>query len=185
MAKTNQVISNPVIGDKCTFLITSEDSNGEAMRGELRCPGGITGTPLHYHPVQSEYFEVIAGQMKVHCNGKDMVLSAGQTYMVPANAVHNWTNASKTEELHAIVELKPALKTEFFLETMYELAQQGKVKPDALPKSTLQFAAILHEYYGELFIEGPPIIAQKFMAKVVGGFAKMLGYKGYIPYGKN
>jgi hypothetical protein len=48
----------------------------------------------------------------------------------------------------------------------------------------LQFAAILNECYGELFVVGPPIPAQKFMAKVVGRFAKMIGYKGYVPFPK-
>jgi hypothetical protein len=29
------------------------------------------------------------------------------------------------------------------------------------------------------------ILVQKFMAKVVGGFAKLIGYKGYIPFPSN
>ena len=34
MAKTNQVIENKKWGDKCQFLITSEDSKGELMYRE-------------------------------------------------------------------------------------------------------------------------------------------------------
>jgi hypothetical protein len=48
----------------------------------------------------------------------------------------------------------------------------------------LQFATILNECHGELFIVVPPIISQKFMAKEVGGFAKKIGYKGFIPFPK-
>ena len=84
-------------------------------------------------------------------------------------------------ELVVIGELRPALKTEFFLETMYSLDAQGKTNKNGLP-NPLQFAAILNEYYGELFVVGQPIPAQKFVAKIVGGLAKRIGYKGYIPF---
>ena len=180
MAKTNQVIENKTFGDKGKFLITSEDSKGELMRAELWVKAGGEGPPLHYHPIQSETFEVIKGELNLIVDGKEMVLKSGEKYTVPPNVAHKWWNAGK-EELVAIGELRPALKTEFFLESMYSLDWQGKTNKQGLP-STLQFAAILNECYGELFIVGPPIIAQKFMAKVVGRFAKLVGYKGYIPF---
>jgi len=44
---------------------------------------------------------------------------------------------------------------------------------------------ILNEYYGEQFIIGPPIPVQKFLAKLVGGFGKLLGYKGFVPFERN
>jgi mannose-6-phosphate isomerase-like protein (cupin superfamily) len=169
MAKANQVIENKTFGDKGKFLVTSEDSNGELMRAELWVKPGGEGPPEHYHPIQHETFEVIKGELNLIVDGKKMVLKAGEKYTVPPNVAHKWWNAGK-EELVAIGELRPALKTE-----------QGKTNKQGLP-STLQFAAILNECYGELFIVGPPIIAQKFMAKVVGRFAKLIGYKGYIPF---
>jgi hypothetical protein len=126
---------------------------------------------------------VTKGKLGIYDTDKEIVLLPGQKYTIKPNSKHRFFNASETEELTMIVELKPALKSEYFFETMYELACQGKVNKDALP-GTLQFAAILNEYYGELFAVGPPIIAQKIMAKVVGSFAKLIGYKGYIPFNK-
>ena len=64
---------------------------------------------------------------------------------------------------------------------MYSLDVQGKTDKNGLP-NMLQFAAILNECPGELFVIGPPIAAQKFMAKVLGGFAKLMGYRGFIPF---
>jgi len=183
MAQTNQVIENKTFGDKAKFLITAEDSNGELLKAELWCKPGGEGPPLHYHPVQSEYFEVVKGELSLICNGEKMVLKAGEKFTVKPNNAHKFWNEG-SEDLIAVVELRPALKTEFFLETMYSLDVQGKTNKKGLP-NTLQFAAILNEYYGELFIVGPPIPAQKIMAKVVGGFAKLIGYKGYIPFPKN
>jgi mannose-6-phosphate isomerase-like protein (cupin superfamily) len=183
MAKTNQIIENPVIGDKIRFLTTSEDSKGEVLKIELHLKGGAKGNPNHFHPVQSETFEIISGTLGVYRNGKETLLAAGQQYVVAPNEVHRFWNPTQ-EEVVFTVEFKPALKTEYFLETIYALAQQGKVNKDSLP-APLQFFAILNEYYGEIFVESPPIPIQKFMAKVVGGFAKFIGYKGYITFPEN
>ena len=82
-------------------------------------------------------------------------------------------------------EFKPALRTEYFLESVFSIAEQGKANKTGTPGNIFQFGAILNEYYGETFIVGPPIIAQKFLAKVIGGFGKLIGYKGFVPYNRN
>ncbi|HEX8041086.1 MAG TPA: cupin domain-containing protein [Chryseosolibacter sp.] len=180
MARKNQVIANRTFGDKVKFLVTAEDSKGELMRAELWVKPGGQGPPEHFHPIQSEGFEVIQGELTLNCDGKQIVLKKGEKYVVPPNTSHKWSNTAN-EELVVIGELRPALKTEFFLETMYSLDAQGKTNKNGLP-NPLQFAAILNEYYGELFVVGQPIPAQKFVAKIVGGLAKRIGYKGYIPF---
>lgn len=183
MARANQIIENQILGDKAKFLITSEDSKGDIMRAEMWLKPFAQGPPVHIHPTQSETFEVISGKLGIDVNGKKMVLGPGEKYTIQPNVVHRWYNDG-AEELYMYGEFRPALKTEFFLESMYALAAQGKVNKAGLP-GTLQFAAILNECPGELYIVGPPIIAQKFMAKVVGGFAKLIGYKGFVPFPKN
>lgn len=180
--KKNQVIENPVIGDKGRILITSEDSNGEFVRAELWCKPGAQGTPLHYHPLQSEYFEVVKGKLGVHHNGEDVVLLPGQKVTIEKNTIHRFWNASQDEEVLVILELRPALNFEFAIETIYSLAMQKKANKDGMPRNPLQLAAILHDNPGELYLMNPPVFVQKFMEKVVGRFAKFLGYKGYIPY---
>lgn len=183
MAKTNQVIENKTFGDKIKFLVTGEDSNGELLRAELLVKPSGEGPPLHYHPIQSETFNIIKGEMNLHCNGKDMVFRAGESFTIPPNMPHKFWNGSHAESI-AILEFKPALKTEFFLETIYSLDVQGKTdKKTGLP-GFLQFSALLHEYYGEVFLVAPPVPVQKILAKVVGGFSKLIGYKGFIPFPK-
>ena len=181
MAKANQMIENPVVGDKLKVLITSEDSDGKLLKVEVSTPPGIAGPPEHYHPLQTETFQIIKGKMGFKGNGIEQVFLPGQSHTVPPNQLHKFWNAG-TEEMVFIVELRPALKTEYFFETMAALAQQGKVRKDAMPKNPLHFAALLNEYYGEVFVVSPPVLVQKFMAKVVGSLGKLLGYKGYEPY---
>lgn len=182
MAKTNQIIESKTYGDKAKFLVTAEDSKGELLRAQVWIKPGADGPPEHYHPIQSETFEVIKGQLNIIYKGKELILLLGEKITVEPNTLHKWYNAGH-EELEAIVELRPALKTEYFLESMYALDYQGKLDKKGLP-NPLQFAAILNECYGELFVIGPPIIMQKFMAKVVGSFAKLIGFKGYVPFPK-
>jgi len=184
MAKTKQIIENPIIGDKFKILISSKDSNGELMKMDVWTKVGANGPPEHYHPIQSETFEVFNGKLGMREEGKEMILTAGQKYTIKPNTRHTFWNAGD-EELYMNVELRPALKTEFFLETIASICISGKAKKDAMPKSLLQFAAIMHEYDGETYVTNPPLPVQKFMAKVIGGFAKLLGYKGFVPFPEN
>lgn len=180
MANTNDIIENPVIGDKVQFLITAEDSNGELLKTKLWLKIGAKGTPEHVHPKQLETFEVVTGTAAIKLYGEEHILTAGQKIEIPKNAPHKFSNAGN-EELIMIGELMPAMRTEFFIETMYAVAIKGKVNADAVPTDFFQFMTILKEYYGEVFIVGIPIPVQKLMTKVVGGLGKLLGYKGFIP----
>ena len=184
MAKTNDIIENLVIGEKLKFLVTAEDSKGKELKFQVTCKVGATGPPMHWHPKQHETFEVISGTAEITLNGKKQLFTVGQKSEAPVNELHTYRNAGDNE-LVMTIALYPALSTEFFFETMYSLAKQGKCKANSVPKDLLQFTAILNEYYGELFIEGPPLPAQKFMAKVVGGFAKLIGYSGFVKYDRD
>jgi len=180
MAKTNQIIESKTYGDKAKFLVTAEDSKGALLRAQVWIQPGAAGPPEHYHPIQSESFEVLKGQLNLIHQGQELILRPGEKFTVEPNVLHKWSNGGK-EELEAIVELRPALKTEYFLESMYALDQKGKLDKKGLP-NPLQFAAILHECYGELYVINPPIFIQKFMAKVVGRLAKWMGFKGRISF---
>jgi len=184
MAKTNDIIENPVIGDKLKFLVTASDSNGELLKVDLWNKAGAQGPPEHLHPKQTETFTIVSGTVGFKCNGQEKILTAGQSITAQKNEMHKfWTTGDTPSEI--TVELRPALRSEFFLETWYSLARKGKVKKDSTPRNFLQFMTILHGYYGETFVAGPPILLQKLMAKIFGGLGKILGYKGFIPYQRN
>jgi mannose-6-phosphate isomerase-like protein (cupin superfamily) len=64
MAFTGQTISNPVSGEKITFLKTAADTAGELLEFELALSpdGHVPGA--HVHPEQEERFHVLEGTMK-------------------------------------------------------------------------------------------------------------------------
>ena len=88
------------------------------------------------------------------------------------------------------VEFRPALRTEFFLETFFAIGHQGKKRGFSHIKGLFfrifKFSSIcstlMNEFRGLQIIVGPPIFMQNFIAIVIGGLAKAIGYKGYIPY---
>lgn len=179
MAKTNDIIENPLAGERLQFLVTNEDSKGERLQCKIWQKSGGLGPPLHRHPLQSESIEVTNGIAGIMFQGVEQVLTAGQKIEIPANREHTYRNAGN-EELEIIITLKPALRTESFFETIYSVARSGKVNKNGTPSNIFQFGAIMNEYYGEIFVVGPPVLAQKFLAKVIGGIAKLFGYKGQL-----
>jgi mannose-6-phosphate isomerase-like protein (cupin superfamily) len=182
MARSHDIITNPIVGDKVEFLVTAADSGGELLRLQVWIAPGAQGPPEHTHPVQVETFAVVSGTAGLKVNGQTHLLSAGQSLTVPNNTPHKFWNAGP-DELVMIGELRPAFRTEYFLESMYSLASQGKVNRNAVPRNIFQFAAILNDCYGEFFLVGPPVFAQRLLAKGVGRLGKWLGYQGFVPFG--
>lgn len=181
MAKTHDVMEHPVHGDRLTFLVTSEDSKGESLKFHLRLDGAAKGPPEHRHPTQTETYHVLSGRVGMKCDNEEHVLTGGQSFVVPVDAPHRFWNAGDTPA-ELTIELRPALRTEFFFETMYALAQRGQVDKSGVPKNVLHFMTILDEFYGESILVGPPVFLQKLGAKVLGRLGRLLGYRGFVPY---
>src|SRR5215210_4366121 len=54
-------------------------------------PGG-SPPPKHFHPGQSEHFEVLEGTLRARVDGREHELGAGDTLEVPAGALHQMWN---------------------------------------------------------------------------------------------
>ena len=132
MARAGEEIHNPVQGDSIIFMETAGDTNGELMRGELVVsPRG--GNPLHVHPHQEEHFEVLSGTLGVQIGQVHRSLRVGEVATVPPGTPHRWYNESDRKEARVLGEVRPALKTETFFETLYGLARGGKTDENGYP----------------------------------------------------
>ena len=92
MARTGQIIQNPVSGERITFLRTAADTDGELLEFELElaADGHVPGA--HVHPEQEERFHVLEGTMKFRLGLRTIVAEAGETVVVPAGRVHKFAN---------------------------------------------------------------------------------------------
>ena len=170
MAYKNQIIEHPVLGNRIMFLNTAEETKGEFLKYEAVAKIGALSPPEHFHPIQTETFYILEGEIKFKINGKDVMAIGGDTISVPPKVRHTFQQ-SGSKELKMQVEFRPALRTEFFLETFYAVGHLGKAGKSGLPKNFLQFAAMMNEFRGLQIISGPPVFMQNFIAIVIGGFA--------------
>ena len=177
MAYAGKVIESP--DTRLIFLKTAADTDGELLRFEQLVQKGHTPVPAHLHPRQEERFVVLSGRMGVRSGGRERVLEAGEEAVVPPGTPHTFWNASQgEEELRHTVELRPALESEGFFETVFGLRRDGKLVAGR-PPNPLMMAPVLVEY--ENWLAGLPVPAQKALFKPLALVGGLLGYRASYP----
>ena len=137
----DRTIENPEIGDRVTFLRTTEETNGEYLLLRIKlAPGG--GNGLHYHPAFTEEFRAVEGRLNVEVEGRHLALGPGETALVPIGAPHRFYSTSDAPILFE-VEIRPAGRFEAGVRIGYGLARDGLVRPGGMPKSIWHAALLL------------------------------------------
>ena len=126
MAKSGDVIENPVSGERVTFHQTAAETGGELLRWEHALRPGARVPYDHIHSVQEERFEVVAGTATVRIGNDTKVFTVGDTLVIPAGTAHGLANLGD-DELRVLTELRAAMNTEVYFETVFGLARDGKV----------------------------------------------------------
>ena len=102
-----------LVGDTYTITVSGEDTAGRFCVVDMHVPPG-GGPPPHRHDFE-ETFIFLEGEMQVTFRGERSTVRAGDTVNVPANAPHQFHNAS-----HAPVRMlcicSPAGQEKFFQE---------------------------------------------------------------------
>lgn len=148
-----RTITNKQLGDKITFLQTSEDTHGKLIRVELTMSPNAQGPPLHFHTTFEERFEVLEGQIKVQLENKIFHVNKGEKIVIPLGVKHRWFNDS-SQAAQTIAEVEPGVVGfENFLRIMYGLAEDGKANKQGLPKKMIHLAVVLDQ--GDTHIAGP------------------------------
>jgi quercetin dioxygenase-like cupin family protein len=177
MAYRYKTLRNPVTGQSIIFLQTRRDTNGTMLEMETSYAPGSPEPPLHYHPAQQEYFQVLAGELTVRVHGVEKVLHTGDSLHISANVPHAMWNAGTT---HTIVNWKvlPAMQTEYLLETISGLACDGKTNASGMP-SLPQAALLLGHFSREFRLTRPPYAVQWLVFKIIGSIARLRGLKPF------
>jgi mannose-6-phosphate isomerase-like protein (cupin superfamily) len=178
VAYAGKVIESPTT--RLLFKRTAADTDGALLRFEQFVRGGTPEVPEHVHPRQEERFVVLSGRMGVRAAGRERVLGAGEEVVVPPGTPHTFWNAGE-EELHHVVELRPALEHEVFFETVFGLQRDGRfpVEGDGRPPNPLQ-GALLVLGYGN-YLAKPPIPAQRALFGPLALLGRLFGYRKSYP----
>ena len=174
--RPGHVMENPVLGERrIVFTKTAQQTGGEAFGLEVFIRAGAPGTPEMVHAFQDESFEILSGSLDFRVGGQERRLEAGESLLIPKGTPHNWWNASE-EEAHALVELRPALRSEELFANIYGLCSENNRLADPL-----QMAVLFDEHWDEGYLTKPPLFVQKAMFGVLAPVGKLLGYKAHYP----
>jgi quercetin dioxygenase-like cupin family protein len=80
-------------GDTYTILLTGKDTAGRYCLIDMHVPPG-GGPPPHRHDFE-ESFTVLEGEIEATFRGEHSTVRAGQVINIPANAPHQFRNASE------------------------------------------------------------------------------------------
>ena len=180
MAKAGDTIESPPTGARIRFLKTARDTNGQLLQIDDVMKGGGRVAIQHVHPYIEERFEILSGTARFSMHGQQRDVGAGETVVVPAGTPHVWGNPHD-EEVHLIIEFRPALRMEEWLETFFGLQKDGKVSPNSGLPNVLQWAVISREYEDELYLASPPLLVQRVRFGLLALIGKLLGYKARYP----
>jgi mannose-6-phosphate isomerase-like protein (cupin superfamily) len=159
MITKGQTLVNPVTGERMTFLETSAETDGEYVRIELHAEPQAFVAAAHVHPAQVETFEVVSGTLGAKVAGKGIEAQARDVLVVEPGQAHKWWNAGEGNLVFRC-ELRPALRFESLIETMFALAAAGKTNKKGLP-NPFRLAVIARAHFDTVRLPFPPAPLQR------------------------
>jgi quercetin dioxygenase-like cupin family protein len=178
MIRPGDHLENPVTGEVLIFHETAGESGGELVRVETIVePDGFVAA-AHVHPSQTERFNVLEGTVEFRVGGETVQAAAGDEIVVPPGTPHRFRNTGDTEA-RFLMEVRPALKFESLIETMFTLAAEGKTGKRGLP-GPLRLAVIAREHFDTVRLPFPPAALQRAALAVGAPLGRALGYPATI-----
>ena len=145
MISPGDTIQNPVTGERFTFTHTSASTGGELLAFELGLrPGGAVPIP-HVHPIQTERFEVVDGNMTFRVGLRKLHAGPGDVIEVAPGVAHSFANKGD-EEARVRVEVRPALAMEEMFAEVVAMAEAGRMNRRGMPRNLLDLAALARRY---------------------------------------
>ena len=181
MARAGDELVNPATGLRTAFRETAQTTGGELLQVDWIARPGWTMGPDHLHPRQEERFEILSGRLGVRAAGAVRDHGTGDVIVVPAGVPHAAWNAGE-EDVHVLVDFRPALRTEIAFETLAGLARAGMTTAAGIPRNPLRLALVLREFEDEIYFVRPPLALQRAILGPLAFIGRRLGYRAEYPY---
>jgi quercetin dioxygenase-like cupin family protein len=127
-----------IVGDTYTILLPGEATAGRFTLIDMHIPPG-GGPPPHRHDFE-ESFTILEGELEATFRGKKSTVKAGETISIPANAPHQFHNAS-TQPVRMLCVCSPAGQENFFKEVGVPVATRTAPPPELDPAEQAAFLA--------------------------------------------
>jgi oxalate decarboxylase/phosphoglucose isomerase-like protein (cupin superfamily) len=189
MATAGQVFENPLTGERMVFRKTAHYTNGMLLEIEFFIkPHTGKGLGAHIHPSFDERFEIITGSVCYIVGQDEYPAAAGDVVVLPKAIahVHPWNAGNDILHMRQVIqfskpEMSMLVSIEAFLETLYALAQQGKVGKNGLPKNFLQTVVVAQAIQPATYVAGLPVALQQSLFGALAAIGRAQGYKAYYP----
>jgi quercetin dioxygenase-like cupin family protein/uncharacterized protein YndB with AHSA1/START domain len=168
--KAGDVLELGPLGLRIEFRRTAEETGGELIEAD------VTGRPRgllaqrHVHPEQAERLEVLEGTMKVAMNGREHILGPGQAIDVPPGTPHTQQPIGPGPG-RVRISVRPAGRTEGFLERLAELCAQGQIARTGFPRP-LAGAELVLDFSEAGHAAMPSVRVQRALARAVLALAR-------------
>jgi quercetin dioxygenase-like cupin family protein len=164
---SQRVVEDPALRHRLGFERV-EEGGEQVLRIEMWVdPKG--GVPPHIHPRVEEQFHVLSGRPSFLAGREWRTAAPGETVVVPPGTRHAYRNRGE-EVAHVMCEARPASRSlEEFLVSVADLARDGKLTHQGLPKTpgaALEAVAIAYRHRDEtvlLFPPMPPLWLQRML----------------------
>jgi quercetin dioxygenase-like cupin family protein len=172
MIAPGDTIANPVTGERFTFTHTAASTGGELLAFDFALrQGGKVPVP-HVHPIQTERFEVVSGQVRFRLGLRTFVAGPGEVVEAPPGVAHGFANAGEGEA-EMRVEVRPALAMEEMFAEVVALAEAGKLTKGGLPRNPLTLARIARRYDQEAHAPLLNVGVQRFLLAPLVALARL------------
>lgn len=166
------------INETITFVNRSKDTDGRFLEIVVSLPNKEAGPVLHYHPLQSKYFECIEGDLVIDLVHEQKILKPGEFYTVPSNTTHTCYPVGQQRAQFKII-YTPALNFEHIVSELFASANRS----DSRHANLFDAGYILTQYPGEIFTHEYPNWFQVVAFWMLGTVGKLLGIVKAKPRG--
>ena len=173
MAQSGEQISNGA-GMSLRFLKTAADTDGELLEMEATYETSSGRPPEHFHPRQSERFEILEGTVSARIDGEERKLRAGETLEIEAGVPHTMWNQGPGRA-RTNWQSRPALRTEDFFETTFRLTREAAADEKGMGR--LQVAVLAGTYRDEFRPTSPSQPVQAVVLAVLAPLGRLMGRK--------
>lgn len=111
--------------------ITVRSENAGVLEVEALYGAGGAPPPAHFHPAQTEHFEVLEGSVSTRVDAQERTLQTGDTLDIPQGAVHQMWNP-ESAPARVLWRTTPAGRTLEWFGVLDSLQREGRVLRDGV-----------------------------------------------------
>jgi GNAT superfamily N-acetyltransferase/quercetin dioxygenase-like cupin family protein len=177
--RVGALYENPVTGERAVVRVPPREANGHLLVVDLYLrPGGrVAGE--HVHPVTTESFTVVEGQLAVRHDGRSLDAGPGTRVQVAPGVAHDFWNASG-DEVRVLVEVQPGERLEQLIRQLFLSAQDGRTDAKGRPRPLLA-AVLAREFADTMRFTSPPQPVQRALFGLLAPVARATGHRALDP----